>query len=133
MTEHTSPPKCIGAAVAGEGLYLLNLLFPGLPLLVLAWLYFRKRKGISLYLNGHLIQPLIAGIISTCLFIIINLVAAVSGGYSSLDNLVSIHSLVALEVYILLVALPFIVPGLLGLTKAMAGQSYRYPFLGRFL
>ncbi len=122
-----------GLAIAGEGLFLLNLLFPGIPLLILIYLYLRHRNTPHLIVECHLKQPLITALISTALFLIINLVAFLSGGYSSLDNLVSIHSLVALEVYTLLVLLPFTVPGLLGLTKAMSGQCYRYPLLGRFL
>jgi len=129
--ERDNPGK--GLAIAGESLFLLNLLFPVLPLLALGVLYFRHRNTANLLVECHLKQPWITALFSTALFLLINLVAALSGGYSSLENLVSIHSLVALEVYTLLVILPLTVPGLLGLTKAMAGQCYRYPLLGRFL
>ena len=84
-------------------------------------------------MRSHVIQPWSAALISTALFCLINLIAALAGGYTSLDNLISIHSLVALEVYTLLVILPFLVPGLLALTKAMSGQAWRYPLIGRFL
>ncbi|HDK38470.1 MAG TPA: hypothetical protein ENG92_05590 [Thiolapillus brandeum] len=125
-------PKNQGLAITGESLYMLNLLFPILPLLALSVVFFRHRKNPSLYLRSHIIQPFIAALVSTSLFIIINLVAALLGGYTSLDNLVSIHSLVALEVYTLLVILPFLIPGLIGLTKAMSGLAWHYPIIGRF-
>jgi uncharacterized Tic20 family protein len=121
-----------GLAIASEALYMLNLLFPLIPLLALASIFFRHRKDPSLFVRSHVIQPFIAALISTSLFVIINLIAALLGGYSSMDNLISIHSLVALEVYTLLVILPFLVPGLIGLTRAMSGVSWHYPIIGRF-
>lgn len=122
-----------GLAIAGEGLFLLNLLFPLLPLIPLGLVYYRNRDKNNLFLESHLRQPWLAALISSALFILINIVAAVSGGYSSLENIISIHTLIALEVYTLAVILPFTVPGLLGLTKAISGHAYRYPLLGRLL
>ncbi|BAO45062.1 hypothetical protein [Thiolapillus brandeum] len=122
-----------GRAIAAESLYLLNLLFPIIPLAFLTVIYFRNRTTSSEYLRSHVLQPWIAALISTTLFILINLVAWLMGGYSSMDNLVSIHSLVALEAYTLLVILPFLVPGLFALTKAMSGLAWRYPLIGRLL
>ncbi|WP_457676234.1 hypothetical protein [Thiolapillus sp.] len=122
-----------GRAIAAESLYLLNLLFPVIPLIFLALVYFRSRGIHNEYLRSHTLQPWIAALVSTALFLLINLVAWLMGGYASLDTLVSIHSLVALEVYTLLVILPFLVPGLFALTRAMSGQAWRYPLIGRFL
>ena len=131
--EHSSNDSYKGQAIAAESLYLLNLLFPIIPLIFLAFVYFRSRGIHSEYLRSHTLQPWIAALISTTLFLIINLAAWLMGGYTSLENLVSIHSLVALEVYTLLVILPFLVPGLFALTRAMSGQAWRYPLIGRFL
>ncbi len=133
MPDKDINPEEKSVAIASEGLYLLNLLFPVLPLLVLLIIFLKNKQTNSVFLKGHLIQPLIAALLGTALFVIINIIAAVFGGYSNLDDLVSIQTLIALEVYTLAVILPFTVPGLLGLTKAMAGQSYRYPLIGRFL
>ncbi|WP_456373879.1 hypothetical protein [Thiolapillus sp.] len=132
MEEQRTPEKQ-GLAITAEALYMLNLLFPFLPLLALGIIYFRNRNNPSLFLRSHIIQPWIAALISTALFILINVIAGIAGGYTSMDKLISIHSLVALEVYTLLVILPFLVPGLLGLTKAMSGLAWRYPLIGRFL
>ncbi len=133
MTAESDKTAGRGVAIAAESLYLLNLLFPIVPLLALAVLRIRHHNTPNLLVECHTRQTWIMAVLSTLLFIIINLVAWWFGGYRSLDTLVSIHSLVALEVYTILVLLPFSVPGLLGLTKAMSGQCYRYPFLGRFL
>ena len=131
--ESSSNDSYKGRAIAAESLYLLNLLFPIIPLVFLTILYVRSRGISSEYLRSHTLQPWIAALVSTALFLLINLVAWLMGGYASLDSLVSIHSLVALEVYTLLVILPFLVPGLFALTKAMSGQAWRYPLISRLL
>ncbi len=131
--EHSNDDPYKGRAIAAESLYLLNLLFPIIPLFFLTLLYFRSRSIHNEYLRSHTLQPWGAALISTALFLIINLVAWLAGGYADMDTIVSIHSLVALEVYTLLVILPFLVPGLFALTKAMSGQAWRYPLIGRFL
>ncbi|WP_456446051.1 hypothetical protein [Thiolapillus sp.] len=131
--EHSNDDPYKGRAIAAESLYLLNLLFPIIPLFFLTLLYFRSRSIHNEYLRSHTLQPWVAALISTALFLIINLVAWLAGGYADMDTIVSIHSLVALEVYTLLVILPFLVPGLFALTKAMSGQAWRYPLIGRFL
>ena len=133
MDASKKPPEKQGIAIAAESLFMLNLLFPVLPLLALGIIYFQHKEDDSLFIRSHVIQPWIAALISTALFFLINIIAALAGGYNSLDSLISIHSLVALEVYTLLVILPFLVPGLLGVTKAMSGQAWRYPLIGRFL
>lgn len=133
MNERERESEGKGLAIAAESMFLLNLLFPLLPLLVLTFLYFRHRNSPRLLVECHVKQTWIMALLSTALFVLINLVAYWTGGYQRLEDLVTIHSLVALEVYTLLVILPFAVPGLLGLTKAMSGQCYRYPFLGKFL
>jgi len=133
MTHKDHPNDGKGVAIAAESLYLLNLLFPLLPFLILTGLYLKHRDSPRLLVECHVKQTWIVALVTTLLFALINLVAWWLGGYRSLDTLVSIHSLVALEVYTLLVILPFAIPGLLGLTKAMNAQCYRYPLLGKFL
>jgi uncharacterized Tic20 family protein len=131
--EATTNDQYRGRAITAESLYLLNLLFPVIPLVLLGILYFRSRSIHSEYLRSHTLQPWMAALVSTILFLLINLVAWLMGGYASLDSLVSIQSLVALEAYTLLVVLPFLIPGLFALTRAMSGQAWRYPLLGRLL
>lgn len=112
-------------AVIGEGLYLLNLLFPVISLLGLAWFYFRYRDHETAMVRSHLRQAFIAAVISTLLFMSANMLIILLGGYRSL------HALIIFEVYCIAIVPLFLIPGLLGLIKAMAGQSYRYPLIGR--
>ena len=132
MPEDIQPDRQ-ALAISAEALYLLNLLFPILPLLALLLIHFKNHNTYTVFLQSHTVQPLIAALLSTALFIIINVVAYLTGGYTSMDSLISIHSLIALEAYTLVVIIPFSVPGLIGVTKAMAGQSWRYPLIGRLL
>lgn len=131
----TSPdnqqPKTAGMATAitGETLFLLNLLVPVLPLLFLAWINLKHRNTTNNYLRAHLKQPLIAGIISTSLFLLGALFIILTGGYDS----ISIQLIVVLEAYTLLVVIPLLIPGLIGMIKAMSGDTYRYPLIGKWL
>ena len=111
-------------AVIGEGLYLLNLLFPLLPLLGLLWLYTRRHNHPAALVRVHLRQALLGAVIVALLFLGANLMILLLGGYRSL------HALVIFEVYYILVVPLFLIPGLIGLIKAMSGQIYRYPLIG---
>ncbi len=112
-------------AVVSEGLYLLNLLFPLLPLLGLIWLRYRHRKHMAALVRNHLPQACRAACIATAVFIAANLLILLLGGYRS------IHALIVFEVYFIIVVPLFLIPGLFGLIKAMAAQTYRYPLIGR--
>ena len=111
-------------AVIGEGLNLLNLLFPLLPLLGLAWLWSRHRTDDSALLRNHLRQALRAAMISSAVFLAANLLILYLGGYRG------IQALIVFEVYFILVVPLFLIPGLLGLLRAMDGRPYRYPLIG---
>ncbi|MBV2090643.1 MAG: hypothetical protein KUF72_07120 [Candidatus Thiodiazotropha sp. (ex Ctena orbiculata)] len=112
-------------AVISEGLYLLNLLFPLLPLLALAWLWLRHRGSATGLLLNHLRQAFIGAVIATLLFTTANLLIIILGGYHSL------HALIIFELYYIICVPLLLIPGLLGLIKAMAGQTYRFPLIGR--
>lgn len=113
-------------AIIAEGLYLLNLLFPLLPLLALVWLRWRHRAHPDAVVRSHLKQTFAGAALSTGLFACANLLILLLGGYAT------VHALVVFEVYFIFCVPPLLIPGLLGLIKAMAGQDYRYPLLGRF-
>ncbi|MEW8323190.1 MAG: hypothetical protein AB2606_11155 [Candidatus Thiodiazotropha taylori] len=112
-------------AVISEGLYLLNLLFPLLPLLALTWLWLRHRGSATGLLFNHLRQAFIGAVIASILFTAANLLIIILGGYRSL------HALIIFELYYIICVPLLLIPGLLGLIKAMAGQSYRFPLIGR--
>ena len=116
-------------AITGEILFLLNLLLPVLPLLFLVLLNLKHRKTTNDFLRAHLKQPLIAAIISTSLFLLGILFIIMTGGYDS----ISIQLIIVLEAYTLIVVIPMLIPGLIGVIKAMSGDSYRYPLIGKWL
>lgn len=119
----------LATAITGEILFLLNLLLPVLPLLFLIFLNLKHRGTTNDFLRAHLKQPLIAAIISTSLFLLGILFIVMTGGYKS----ISIQLIVVLEVYTLIVVIPMLIPGLIGVIKAMSGENYRYPLIGRLL
>lgn len=112
-------------AIGAQVLFMLNLLFPLLPLLALALLaLWHPQRQLPLARN-HLRQGLAGAMASSLLFIAANLAIITQGGYRSMT------ALVAFELYYLLVVPLFLVPGLLGILRAMAGTEFRFPLLGR--
>ncbi|MBL3598597.1 MAG: hypothetical protein JMN25_01855 [gamma proteobacterium endosymbiont of Lamellibrachia anaximandri] len=111
-------------AIISEGLYLLNLLFPLLPLLGLAWLRYRHRSSEFDLVRNHLPQAFIGACISSSIFVAANLLILALGGYGS------IAALITFEVYFIAVVPLFLIPGLMALIKAMSGQQCRYPLIG---
>ncbi len=112
-------------AVISEGLYLLNLLFPLLPMIGLAWLRYRHRNSEFDLVRNHLPQAFIGACISSGIFVVANLLILALGGYAS------IASLITFEVYFIAVVPLFLIPGLMALIKAMSGHHYGYPLIGR--
>ena len=127
--DNNKPVPGKAAAVIGEGLFLLNLLIPLIPLLALIILNVKHRATKNDFLRAHLVQPLIGAIFSTTLFLLGCLYIVVSGGYTS----ISIQLLVVLEVYTLLIVIPLLIPGLMALIKAMSGEIYRYPLIRKWI
>ena len=127
MQEPDTVPEPAGSplAIISEGLYLLNLLFPLLPLLGLSWFYSRHRNHATALVRIHLRQAFIAAFISTGIFLGANLLILSLGGYFSL------HALIIFEVYYIFVVPLLLFPGLIGLTKAISAQVYRFPLIGR--
>ena len=124
---HTKTAEGRRSAIVGEGLYLLNLLLPLLPMLLLSLLYLRHRNTQNNYLYLHLLQPLLAASISSTFFLLGNLYVLSANGYRSIE------ALVIFVIYFIAVVPLFLIPGLFGLIKAMAGDVYRYPLINRFL
>ena len=114
-------------AVTAQALYLLNLLFPLLPLLALAGIaMLHSGRGVPLARN-HLRQGLAGAILSSLLFIAANLLIITQGGYRSMA------ALVVFELYYVLVVPLLLVPGLIGILRAISGREFQFPLLGRFL
>ena len=113
-------------AVAAESLYLVNLLLlPGIAFLVLLWLWSRHRQAAPPLAQAHLTQTLSGSIWAGLLLVVANLVILLLGGYHGpsvwivvITYFTACHSM-------------FVVFGAYGLAKAMAGQCWRYPLVGR--
>ena len=115
-------------AVAAESLYLATLLLlPGLAFLVLLWLYFHHRDNASPLARGHLRQTLSASLCAGALLVIVNLLIIALGGYDAA------WTWVIVILYFTIAHTTLVVLGILGLARALAGQPYRYPLVGKLL
>lgn len=114
-------------AAFAEAFYIGNLLFVGAFYLALWLLYFLRYEKSSSITQRHLKQALIASSISTGIFITINIFIVSTSGYASVTALFS------LEFYFMLLLPIFLVVGILGFSKAIKGQDFTYPLLGRLL
>lgn len=115
-------------AVSAETLYLLNLLLiPGLAFLILAGLFFYLRRSIDDFNLSHLQQTLSASLWAGVLIIIVSALILFLGGYQS----ASVWVVVIL--YFTTIHATLIFLGVIGLVKALAGQCWRYPLIGRSL
>jgi hypothetical protein len=116
----------IGLAIAVEALYLANLLLaPGLAFIILAVLYRRHYATTAPLAAAHLAQTLRASIWAGVLLVIVNLLIVGLGGYRSS------HTWVILIIYFTLAHSTLVVFGAIGLSRAMAGQCWRFPLVGR--
>ncbi len=124
MTTTTTQPATHRLAITGEGLYLLNLLFPIISMLLLTGIYLRHRKHKEALVRNHLRQAFTAALITTAIFLAANILILLLGGYYS------IYALIIFEVYFIVVVPISLIPGLLGLIKAIAGEKYYFPLIG---
>lgn len=120
-----SPPGQTLAIVA-EALYLANLLLaPGLSFVILLRLYFKHRAAAPALAVCHLKQTISASIWAGVLLVIANLAIFLLGGYTSANTWT-----VAI-IYFTTCHSTLVLLGILGLAKAMAGQKYVFPLIGR--
>jgi hypothetical protein len=125
-----TPRNDVGVAVAAESLYLTNLLLlPGLAFLVLLWLWRRYRRAGSPLgsplARSHLAQTLSGSLWAGVLLIVANGLILLLGGYEGA------YTWVVLITYFTLCHSSLVVLGAFGLAKAMAGQCWRFPLVGR--
>lgn len=113
-------------AVAAELFFLLNLVFlPVIGFIILLVLYLRYKNDAPALARCHLRQTFKASIWAGIMLVLVNGLIIFLGGYDSpsvwiivILYLTSIHSV-------------FIIFGTFGLTRAMNGQHYHYPLIGR--
>ncbi len=104
--------------------YTANLLLlPGLAFIVLAVIYLRKRHSAPTLASAHLAQTFYASLWAGALLMIVNLSIIGLGGYSG-------HITWTLVIVYFTICHSFLV--ILGiLAKAMAGQCWLFPLVGR--
>jgi uncharacterized Tic20 family protein len=115
-----------GLAVAAESLYLANLLLaPGLAFAGLLWLYLARRREAPPLAAAHLDQTVSASVWAGVLLVGVNGAILLVGGYEGPNvwTVVIVYFTVFHSMLVLL--------GIVGLAKAMAGQCWRYPLVGR--
>ena len=113
-------------AVAAQVLYIGNLLIaPGICFGIMLWLYFKHRASAPMLAVCHLKQTISASIWAGLLLIVANLAILLLGGYTSANTWT------VLIIYFTTCHSSLVLLGVLGLAKAMAGQIYVFPLLGR--
>jgi uncharacterized Tic20 family protein len=113
-------------AIWAETLYLVNLLLaPGVAFLALLWLYNGRKADTPPLALCHLRQAIRASIWAGGLLVIANALILLLGGYTAPKTwmIVIIYFTTCHSTLVLL--------GVLGLAKALAGQQYVYPLVGR--
>ena len=113
-------------AIAAEVLYLANLLLlPGLAFLALLGVWSKHRHTAPALALCHLRQTIAASLWAGVLLVIANAAIILLGGYWQPSTWV-----IAI-IYFTMFHSTFVLLGVLGLAKAMAGKSYVYPVIGR--
>lgn len=113
-------------AVAAEALYLANLLIlPGAAFLILLILYRRHARVAPSLARCHLRQTVAASLWAGLILIVVNVAIMALGGYRAPAT----WAVVVL--YFTLCHAALVLLGVMGLAKAMSGQPYVYPLLGR--
>ncbi len=113
-------------AITAESLYLLNLLlFPGLGFLLLLWVYFLKKADAPPLARNHLSQTVGVSVIGGALIIGIIVLLLLLGGLSPA------YTWTMVVLYFTLVHSSLILMGMMGLVKAMSGERFVYPVIGK--
>lgn len=121
-----APPHSVVIAVAAECLYLINLLLlPGLAFLLLLLLYWITRRQATAFTLNHLQQTVFASLWGGTLIIVILALILLLGGIDGA------YTWMIAVLYFTLVHSSFIIMGMVGLIKALAGQCWSYPVVGK--
>jgi uncharacterized Tic20 family protein len=112
-------------AVWAQSLYLVNLLLaPGLAFGVLAWLWWRHKDTAPPLARQHLHQATMVSLVGGVLIVVL------SGAWVAFGGLQSAWTWVVVLTYFVCIHGTLVLLGMFALTKAMAGQPWRYPLIG---
>lgn len=121
-------PRPAGArlAVLAEALYLANLLAaPLIAFLILGVLYLRLDKETPPLAAAHLGQTFSASLWAALLLVVVNALILLMGGYRGM------HTWTLAIIYFTICHSALVLLGVVGLAKAIAGQCWRFPLVGR--
>ena len=114
-----------GLAVVAESLYLTNLLLaPGIAFGVLLWLWFKHKDTTPLLARRHLKQTTFVSLYGGILIVSFSVLFIALGG---------LHwewTWVLVILYFTCIHSTLVLFGMFGLSKALAGQPWRYPLIG---
>lgn len=113
-------------AVIAESLFLINLLLlPGLAFLILLFVYWKFHGQANTVNLNHLQQTVVASLWGGFLLVVINAFILLLGGYQGA------YTWMIVVIYFTIVHSTFILLGVVGLVKALAGECWKYPVVGR--
>jgi uncharacterized Tic20 family protein len=113
-------------AVKAESLYLVNLMLaPGVAFVLLLLLYwFNRGRADALALN-HLSQTVGVTVTGGTLIVVVSALFILIGGLDAG------YTLMVVVLYFTFIHSSLILMGVMGLVKAMAGEHYVFPLIGR--
>ncbi len=112
-------------AVWAQSLYLINLLLaPGLAFVALLWLWRRHRNSAPPLARQHLRQALWVSVVAGVL------IAGLSALLVAVGGLHAAWTWVVVLTYFVCIHGTLVLLGMVALSKAMAGQPWRYPLVG---
>ena len=121
----SSPESDNKLAITAEALYLINLMLaPGIAFVILLVLYVKHSRTSSALAQCHLKQTLFASLWAGVLIVLVNAVILLFGGYDQA------WTWVVLIIYFITIHATLILLGVLGLSNAIAGKHYHFPFIG---
>ena len=112
-------------AILAQSLYIANLLvLPVISFLALGWLFLHCDGKIPPLARAHINQALSASLWGGFLLVLVNLLILALGGYKEVGT----WTIVIL--YFTTIHASFVLIGIVGLAKAMAGRCWRVPMIG---
>jgi len=121
-------PAGVRLAIAAEALYLVNLLaIPVIAFMVLGVIFLRRGKDTPSLAAAHIEQTFSASLWAGVLLVAVNAAILLMGGYRG------VHTWILVILYFTVCHSTLVIFGVVGLAKAMAGQCWRFPLVGRSL
>ncbi len=113
-------------AIAAETLFLVNLMLaPGLAFAILVLLFLFKGKGAEPLAANHLSQTVGVSVIGGVLIVLIIALILLLGGFDSG------YTWMVVVLYFTFIHSSLIMMGVFGMVRALNGQHFTYPLIGR--